>query len=54
MFRSVHYGRYYIPTALNINGYINQNFGRNKKCVYDLTLIGTDNLHHPVVEITIL
>jgi hypothetical protein len=27
---AIQYERYYIPTALNIKGYINQYFGTNK------------------------
>lgn len=51
---AIQYERYYIPTALNTKGYTNQHFGRNKKCVYDLTLMGTDYLHNPVVDRRIL
>jgi len=51
---AIQYERYYIPTALNIKGYINQYFGKNKKCVYDLILMGTDYLHNPVVDRRIL
>jgi len=51
---AIQYERYYIPTALNIKGYVNQYFGTHKKCVYDLILMGTNYLHNPVVDRSIL
>jgi hypothetical protein len=51
---AIQYEWYYIPTALNIKGYINQYFGTNKTCVYDLILMGTDYLHNLVVDRSLL